>query len=51
MDLTYCFEELLKTIILLSLPAEEQIHAMGGGHVGDEMAIEFFAFYEYRDQL
>lgn len=51
MDLEYVFETLQKTVIILSLPAEEQVHAMGGGHVGDEMAIDFSDFYDYRDQL
>jgi len=52
MELTYSLEELQKTVVTLSLPAEEQIHAMGGGNVGDEMAIDFDTFFvEKREML
>ncbi|WP_373549378.1 hypothetical protein [Haliscomenobacter sp.] len=45
MERNYAFEELQKTVIILSLPAAEQIHAMGGGYVGDEMAIDYHTYF------
>lgn len=52
MPLPHILEQLQKTIIILSLPAEDQIHALGGNCVCDEMAIDFFSWYsDYRDQL
>jgi len=41
----YHFEEFIKALITLSLPAEKQIHIIGIGHTGDEMVIDFDTFY------
>jgi hypothetical protein len=42
----YHFEELIKTIITLSSPAERQIFIIGIGHTGDEMVIDFDTHYK-----
>jgi len=44
----YHYEELIKTLIILSSPSEKQIEMMGHGCVGDEMLMEFE--WHYRDQ-
>lgn len=51
MDLEFVFEALQKPSLSYPCRREEQIHARSGGHVGDEMAIDFSDFYDYRDQL
>lgn len=39
------FDELIKTILILSLPAKKQLEVMGFGNIGDEMAIDFGTYY------
>ena len=41
-DIDYYYEELRKTVVILSLPADEQIKAMGvAGDIGMEMLIDY----------
>ncbi|KOR90383.1 hypothetical protein [Paenibacillus solani] len=42
----YHFEELIKTIITLSSPADRQIYIIDIGHTGDEMVIDFDTHYK-----
>lgn len=37
----YHFDELLKTLIILSSPAEKQKYIMGFGNVGEDMLVDF----------
>ncbi|RZK15883.1 MAG: hypothetical protein EOO56_21830 [Hymenobacter sp.] len=39
------FEELIKTLIIFTLPAEKQIEANGYGCVGDDLAADFDSYY------
>ena len=43
--LEWQFDELVKTLIVLSYPADKQIEAMGLGQVADEMALDFENYY------
>lgn len=52
MALDNIFENLQITVVILSLPAEEQIKAMFGGKVGDELLVDFETYYcENRERL
>lgn len=42
------FKELIKNLIILSLPVKEQLDIMGYGCIGDEMAIDFGTYYSDR---
>lgn len=41
------FEELLKTLIIFTLPAEKQIEANGYGCVGDDLTSDFDSYFCY----
>ena len=41
----YNFSELIKTLIIISYPANEQIQAIGFGAVADEMVLDFDNYY------
>ncbi|GGA16717.1 hypothetical protein GCM10008018_71440 [Paenibacillus marchantiophytorum] len=41
----YHYDELIKSLVTLSSPAEKQKYIMGYGHVGDDMIIEFENHY------
>jgi hypothetical protein len=43
--LDWQFEELLKTLIIFTLPAEKQIEANGYGCVGDDLVVDFDSYY------
>jgi len=47
----YKFDELLKTLITLSSPAERQIEICGIGCPGDEMANDFDSYYTHCRKL
>lgn len=44
------FDELVKHLIVLSLPAEYQREYIGLGHTGDELAIDFDNYYTSRKE-
>jgi hypothetical protein len=47
----YFYEELIMSLITMSLPAEEQRHMIGIGCVGDEIFEDFSNFYVERRQF
>ena len=44
-NIKWQFQELIKTLIALSLPAEKQIEIYGIGLAGDEMLEDFHSYY------
>lgn len=49
--LKYFYEELIMSLITMSLPAEKQKEMIGIGCIGDEMLEDFHSFYSLKREL